>query len=74
MQTGTVVTWSDPKGWGFIKPDEGGSDFFVHYSNLISPDEYKSLSKGWRVQFAVEQGPNGKPQAVRVTILSKAVA
>ena len=74
MLTGSVVTWSDPKGWGFIKPDRGDKDFFVHYSHVQSDDDFKSLMKGDRVSFEVEPGPNNRPQAVRVSILEKAVA
>lgn len=72
MQTGTVVNFSAPKGWGFLSPDKGGPDVFVHHTN-IEMDGYRKLDRGDRVSFDIEDGPNGKPQAVRVTVIEKAV-
>lgn len=69
MQTGKVVSFKSIRGFGFIKPDEGGSDIFVHYS-CINMDGYRSLEPGQRVQFEVEVGgPHNKPQAVQVEII-----
>jgi cold shock protein len=72
MQTGTVVSWSDPKGFGFIKTAE--RDYFVHFTSVVSAEHYKSLRIGDKVQFEVEAGPSGRDQAVRVTVFQKAVA
>jgi cellular nucleic acid-binding protein len=69
-----VLSWNDKKGWGFIKPQDGGEDRFVHYTNVISDCPHKSLHKGEIVNFDVEIGPNNKPQAVNVSVLQKAVA
>ena len=50
MATGTVKWFSDDKGFGFITPDEGGRDLFVHYSG-ITGDGYKSLAEGAKVDL-----------------------
>ena len=65
MPTGTVKWFSDDKGFGFITPDDGAKDLFVHYSE-IQGSGYRSLQESQRVQFEVEQGAKG-PQAVGVT-------
>jgi len=62
--TGTVKWFNRTKGYGFISPDSGGQDVFVHYS-AIQTDGYKTLSEGQSVMLAVEDSPKGK-QAVRV--------
>lgn len=58
MATGTVKWFSNAKGYGFIAPDEGGDDIFVHFSS-IDMDGYKSLRQGQKVQFDLNQGPKG---------------
>lgn len=63
--TGTVKWFNDQKGYGFIKPDGGGKDIFIHHS-AIQMNGFRSLKEGERVQFDLEQGPKGV-QAVRVT-------
>lgn len=63
MPKGVVKWFSNPKGYGFIKTDDG-KDIFVHYSAL-SGDGYKSLNEGDQVEFEVQQGPKG-PQAKNV--------
>ncbi len=64
MASGTVKWFSDQKGYGFITPDEGGKDVFVHQTGLLG-DGYRSLAEGTRVSFDAEVGPKG-PQAVNV--------
>ena len=58
MATGTVKWFSDDKGFGFITPDDGGRDLFVHYSG-ISGDGYRSLAEGAKVSYEEEQGDKG---------------
>jgi cold shock protein len=64
MATGTVKWFSDDKGFGFITPDEGSRDLFVHFSG-IAMDGYRSLAEGTRVSYEEEQGDKG-PKAVNV--------
>jgi cold shock protein len=64
MATGTVKWFSDEKGFGFITPDEGSRDLFVHHSGIIS-DGYRSLAEGSRVEYEEEQSDKG-PKAVNV--------
>ena len=60
------VKWFNPtKGYGFIKPDDGGEDLFVHHSS-IQGDGYKSLKEDQSVTFEVEDGDKG-PQATNVS-------
>jgi len=65
MAEGTVKWFNSEKSFGFIAPDGGGADVFVHHS-AIKGDGFRSLRENQRVRFEVEQGPKG-PQAVRVT-------
>ena len=64
MPTGTVKWFSDEKGFGFITPDEGSKDLFVHHTG-IQMDGYKSLAEGARVSYDEEPGDKG-PKAVNV--------
>ncbi|MEX2532990.1 MAG: cold-shock protein [Nitriliruptoraceae bacterium] len=61
MPEGTVKWFNADKGYGFIQPDSGGEDLFVHFS-AIMVDGYKSLDEGQKVEFEVTQGQKG-PQA-----------
>ncbi len=65
MSTGTVKWFDATKGFGFISPEDGGKDVFVHHSS-ITGDGYKTLAEGQRVNFDVEQGGKG-PAAVNVS-------
>ena len=64
MATGTVSKFMDNKGFGFITPDGGGKDIFVHHSD-IKMDGFRSLKPGQRVQFDVSQEAKG-PKASNV--------
>jgi CspA family cold shock protein len=64
MPTGTVKWFSDEKGFGFITPEDGSKDLFVHQS-AISGEGFRSLTEGARVSYEAEAGPKG-PRAVNV--------
>ena len=64
MATGTVKWFSDEKGFGFITPDEGSRDLFVHHTSIQS-DGYRSLAEGAKVSYEEEAGPKG-PKAINV--------
>ena len=64
MASGTVKWFNGTKGFGFIAPDDGTADLFVHFS-AIEGGGYRELSEGQRVQFDTKQGPKG-PQASAV--------
>jgi CspA family cold shock protein len=67
MATGTVKWFNDDKGFGFITPDEGGKDLFVHYSG-IAGNGFRSLSEGAKVEYDAESGDKG-PKAVNVQLI-----
>ncbi|HEV2997660.1 MAG TPA: cold-shock protein [Solirubrobacteraceae bacterium] len=64
MPTGTVKWFSDDKGFGFITPDDGDKDLFVHHTG-INGEGYRSLQEGAKVSYDAEQGDKG-PKAVNV--------
>jgi cold shock protein len=67
MATGTVKWFNSEKGYGFITPEEGGKDLFVHFS-AIQADGYKTLSEGQKVEYEATQGQKG-PQASNVRVI-----
>jgi cold shock protein len=64
MATGTVKWFNDAKGYGFIAPDEGGKDLFVHFSN-IAGDGFKTLVENAKVEYEAREGTKG-PEATNV--------
>ena len=68
MANGIVKWFNDDKGYGFITPDEGSKDLFVHHSN-IAGDGFKSLPEGARVQFEQREGEKG-PEATNVALVA----
>ncbi len=66
MTNGTVKWFNESKGFGFITPDDGSKDVFVHFSAIAS-DGFRTLAEGQQVSFDVEDGPKG-PQASNVKV------
>ena len=67
MTQGTVKWFNGEKGFGFIAPDDGGKDLFVHFSS-ITQDGYRSLDENQRVEFDAVAGAKG-PQAENVRVV-----
>ena len=66
MATGTVKWFNEAKGYGFITPEDGSKDLFVHFSNIQS-EGFKTLAEGATVNFEPRQGEKG-PEATNVTV------
>jgi len=66
MSTGTVKWFNADKGYGFITPDDGGKDLFVHHSEIQADGGYATLSDGQKVEYEVGEGQKG-PCANQVT-------
>lgn len=67
MNTGTVKWFDASKGFGFISPEDGSKDVFVHHS-AIKCDGYASLNEGQRVSFEVQNGPKGLSATNVITV------
>jgi CspA family cold shock protein len=67
MAIGVVKWFSDEKGYGFITPEDGGADAFVHFS-AIQSDGFRTLNEGTKVEFELGQGQKG-PQAQNVRVI-----
>lgn len=71
MATGKIKFFNDEKGFGFITPDAGGKDVFVHFSAVIRNGNSRvSLQEGQEVQYETEMGKRG-PQAVNVQLVGR---
>ena len=68
MATGTVKWFNNDKGYGFITPEDGGKDLFVHHSS-IAGSGYKSLAEGAKVEFEPAEGAKG-PEAKNVVTVA----
>ena len=68
MATGTVKWFNDAKGYGFITPEDGDKDLFVHHSN-IAGEGFKTLAEGAKVEFEAREGAKG-PEATNVAVVS----
>ncbi|MGW5053386.1 cold-shock protein [Actinokineospora sp. NPDC004072] len=68
MAQGTVKWFNSEKGYGFIQPEDGSSDVFVHYSEIQSSG-FRTLEENQKVRYEIGQGSKG-PQATGVTVIS----
>lgn len=59
MRSGTVKWFNEAKGYGFITPDDGGPDVFVHHSIIQGGASFKKLDDGQKVEFESHKGPKG---------------
>jgi len=68
MATGTVKWFNDAKGYGFITPEEGGKDLFVHHSNIMG-EGFRTLAENAKVEYEAREGEKG-PEATNVTVVA----
>ncbi|EFV14440.1 cold-shock protein [Segniliparus rugosus] len=68
MPQGTVKWFNEEKGFGFITPDDGGKDLFVHFSAITGSTGFRTLQENQRVQFEVQASDRG-PQAASVSVI-----
>jgi len=66
--TGSVIRFLRKRGFGFIKPDEGGDEVFVHWEDLVTDDDWPFIEKGTEVEYLVEDDSTGKQRAKEVTL------
>ncbi|MCP4760500.1 MAG: cold shock domain-containing protein [archaeon] len=71
MPQGIVKWFNSRKGYGFITPEEGETDIFVHYTALPETGNYRTIYQGDKVEFNIEEGKNG-PQASNVVVTEAA--
>lgn len=67
MESGTVKWFNEQKGYGFISPEGGGDDLFVHHSNIDS-EGFRSLNEGQKVEYEPGEGRKG-PEATKVRVV-----
>jgi cold shock protein len=67
-ERGTVAFFKSDKGWGFITPESGGPDVFVHFTAIVS-DGFRTLTEGQTVEFEKVSNPKG-PQALNVAVVT----
>lgn len=70
MARGTIKKLIMERGFGFIKPQEGGVDIFFHCTALPQKSDFDGLSEGLRVEFDKNEGRDGRPKAENVKVLS----
>ncbi len=68
MATGTVKWFSDQKGYGFITPEDGSKDLFIHYSNIVG-DGFRTLEDGQRVEYEPVPSRTGKFAAENLAVV-----
>lgn len=66
---GTVVWFNSKRGYGFLKPDQGDVDLFIHYSNIVAPEgTFKTLDAGQKVEYSLGQNHKGQ-QAIDIKLV-----